>query len=214
MSGSLSQAQFGEQAYAERYPAKTVYRVVGPDNRGIEAVLAHPYTEYPEPFPYVDGLEEIEGQTWKTVRGGADGQLPMFDVEHHRPYVSWIQSNRDYRTHAGSLLGHIAIDSRQRFGEHPAADTSLSPHTSRMVRRLAESGAVRHVSESRNAVGFAEEPVGEGNPSPYAHSVEAISPAQLRRGRRYLAAALRGRSDAPRPQALPGDKQPPLFGKP
>lgn len=211
MSGSLSQAQFGDHAYAERYPIKTMYRVVGPDNRGIEAVLTHPLTEYPQPNPGLRGLVEKEGPNWKTVSGGPDGQMPLFDVEHYRPYVSWMQSNRDYRHYAGTLLGHIALDSRQRFGEHPVPDTSLSEHSSRMVSRLSRAGAVRQFREDRNAVDFAYTPIGQHGPSPYAHSVEDISPGQLRLGRRYLAAALRGHSDGPRPQDAPGERQLPMF---
>lgn len=133
---------------------ETVYAVSTPEHgetlqRGAIATLVHPNTYYDDRpnrdrDPHLGDGPDLDSGVWRVQAGdGPDRQGSLFDVTHRRPYIHYLVANQEYRTHAMGLLGIASVESRRRFGEDPVPSDDLSPHSQRMVGRLAEAGATK-----------------------------------------------------------------------
>lgn len=133
---------------------ETIYAVSTPQHgetlqRGAIATLVHPktyYDDHPNRDNYRTGpdVEDSDSGLYRVQAGDGPGrQGSLFDVTHRRPYIHYLVANQEYRTHAMGLLGVASVESRRRFGEDPVSSDDLSPHSQRMVGKLAEAGAAK-----------------------------------------------------------------------
>jgi hypothetical protein len=165
---------------------------------GAEIGLTHPDTTYDDisgnPFYQEKNQEDFESDRHRVQIGeGENGQRALFDVFHRKPYVGWMASHPDFRGHVGTMLGVVGVESKHRFGEIPAADTDLSVHSSRVVDRLAQAGAIKAPEgEQRNDITADEfhdfqvrNPVRDPRNQEIPNSTVAM-------GRQFLRDALRG----------------------
>ena len=207
MSGSGSGTQF-ESVVAPWKVTNSQYRYTQynasdsndtrPYTEAATVTVEHPVTNY-DLTPELDAYQRTYSRDMnldrhRTQTGEGDhGQGALFDVYHRKPYVSYLASHPEYRGHVGTLLGVAALETKQRFGELPVPDSDLSVHSSRIVHRLAQSGAVEAPrNETRNdftADNFTDFQVPNRNFAP--GQVSDIPRSTINMGRHLLREALR-----------------------
>jgi hypothetical protein len=166
---------------------------------GAEVGLTHPKTTYDDVLDNPFYQRAQDPQDFSTDRHrvqtgeGERGQRALFDVFHRKPYVDWMATHPDFRGHVGTMLGVVGLESKHRFGEIPAADNNLSVHSSRVVDRLAQAGAIKAPEgEQRNGISTGE-----------FHDLQVMNPRRdpshqeiprstVAMGRQFLRDALRG----------------------
>lgn len=239
-SAHLSSAQFKDVPFVERDPNDEGYNFSvasvahGEGLRprgGYDGAMVHldqPRTEYY--YPRISpGYQENWDTRTESHRYGPedvhDGigrvrgrQQTLFGYHHVRPTVDFMLANRGYQHYAASLLGVAALESRARYGEDPVASSDLSPHSSRLVGRLARAGAVQYPGpdeEHRNTLDFPDHPAAYLWGSKY----EEIQPSRMAAGRRAVVEAIRGsapgrkaaasrKATPKKPQGAPKGQQP------
>jgi hypothetical protein len=133
----------------ESIPGETRYKVTAPKSDepflvpGASVEVNHPWTAYverdPDPTPV-----NTHGDLVRHQHGdGPGGQASLFGVQHHHPYVAYMESHRQFGAHIPTLLSVAALETKQRFGEPLRSDKSLSERASSMVHRLAEAGVTQ-----------------------------------------------------------------------
>ena len=166
MSGSGSSAQFRDYDTPWKREGSnfTSYHVTDSRNSdptapGLSLEVEHPKTEYALNFREEDsagvtfsGDHNTSSERWQTGDGHGR-QRSLFNVWHTKPRVSALASHPDFRGHVGTMLGVAAVETKNRFRESPVASNDLSEQSSRIVHRLAESGAIEAPgNEQRNSL--------------------------------------------------------------
>jgi hypothetical protein len=165
---------------------------------GAEVGLTHPSTTYDDistkPFYQEKNQHDYESDRHRVQIGeGAHGQRALFDVFHRKPYVDWMATHPDFRGHVGTMLGVVGVESKHRFGEIPAADTDLSVHSSRVVDRLAQAGAIKAPEgEQRNGITADEFHDFQVRNPVRDPQTEEVPRSTVAMGRQFLRDALRG----------------------
>lgn len=126
---------------------------------GMSLEVEHPQTRYDLNFREEDSAGvtfsldgDSSSERWQTG-DGPGRQRSLFDVWHTKPQVSFLASHPDFRGHVGTMIGVAATEARHRFRENPVASNDLSEQSSRLVHRLAESGAIEVPgNEKRNDI--------------------------------------------------------------
>jgi len=184
---------------------KIRYRVTAPESANPDSApaavveVAKPRTHY---FPQGE-ISRYSGTFSSDTRtdrvrmqegDGPRGQGSLFDVHHFSPYVQYTATHPEMRAHIPTLLSTANVESQHRWGEPLKSDNNLSEHSSRMVRRLAEAGAVEPPeNETRNDMSaedyrrFEDYTRGHG---PGEHS--EVPAATVQMGKQFLRDALRG----------------------
>lgn len=205
-----------ETPWKLKYRGSTTYRVTEPSsNRPSDALGAVVDVEHPETiYDYEDTKRPHDSVRRDLVSAdageGPGGQGALFGVHHAHPYVSWMHASGQFGAHIPTLLATAAVETRQRFGEDLRSDSSLSDHSSPIVHRLAQAGAVQAPQNESNNGSIR-------NPS---HLTRTRGPDSIdvpeetvNMGRQFLRAALRRpKQNVQRSQSTPGMKQGKLFG--
>ena len=87
-----------------------------------------------------------EGTTWADVNADeSTGQIPMFNVDHTPPVMSYMVSTKDANHEAMGLAAHAAEETRIRYGERPWASPSLSKYSKAMVNSAIKSKVIKGI---------------------------------------------------------------------
>ena len=138
---------------------------------------------------------------------GPGNQGALFGVRHTHPYVSWMESHKDYGAYIPGLLSVAALEAKARYRESLRSDKSLSESSSPIVHRLAQAGAVTApAQESRNRMRV--NPDVEIPTRRYEPDVREVPASTVNLGRQFLRTALRRPKQAvSRSVSAVGDKK-------
>lgn len=139
-----------------------------------------------------DWSSDYQEGKFRIQRGdGPDGQGALFDVTHRSPYVSFMATHPDMRAHIPTMLSVANLETQERYREPLRPDNDLSVHSSKIVHRLAEAGAIEAPAhEQRNALtteNYRNFTVGTRHNYGSASEVPATT---VQRGRQFLREAL------------------------
>jgi len=133
---------------------KTHYHVFGDKDTGNGPShgvvhLKPPYDAF-YPSPHYSGTS-VGSRYMKDVPEETQGQL--FEYDHEPPKISYLTSTSP--AHMLPLLGLASIESKARFGEHPAPDSSLSMHSAPIAKSLKDKGVIpNHVTVREKSNGM------------------------------------------------------------
>lgn len=186
-------------------PDRTAYDYADHDNvpwTDFNSIHTGPSPEPSDPDPGSPGMRMAR----RDRLSPDDANQPTLFGMHTDPGVSkvdFLVGTKRGRIHAGTMLGIAQNRNITERGRSLVASDDLSPHSHRMVNKLASAGATDPTEheDPNNSMTFREAPYSYH----YMDDSEAISPSEARGGRNTIRRALKGGDPDPRGRATPNN---------